>query len=84
MSFDTADIVGIVGSVIFICAFAYANAAKVLDKLWFNALNLLGAILLLYSLWFHFNFAAALLEAAWAAIALWGLVGALRARDKLH
>jgi hypothetical protein len=75
-----ADVIGIIGSVIFIIAFTYANMAKSMDKLLFNSLNLIGAILLLVSLSVHFNLAAVVLEVAWAAIALFGLVTALRAR----
>ena len=75
-----ADVIGIIGSVVFIIAFTYANMAKVMDKLLFNGLNLIGAVLLLVSLSVHFNLAAVLLEVAWAAIALFGLVAALRAR----
>ena len=79
---DWADIVGLIGSAIFIAAFAYANAAATLDKVWFNAANLVGAVLLLASLWIHFNLAAFVLEAAWAGIAAWGLLKALRERRR--
>lgn len=77
-----ADIIGICGSALFIGAFAYANMAQALNKLLFNALNLAGAILLLISLSVHFNLAAVILEIAWAAIALAGLIGAWRARPE--
>ncbi len=80
MTFDWANLIGLVGSVIFIAAFAYANAAKHLDKLWFNLANLIGAMLLLWSLSVHFNLAAFVLETAWAVIALIGLVSAIRQR----
>ena len=80
MTFDTANIVGLVGSVIFIAVFAYANAAKQFDKFWFNLANLIGAVLLLWSLSVHFNLAAFVLEAAWAVIAAIGLIGAVRQR----
>ncbi len=82
MTDTAANIVGIIGSVIFIAAFLYANRAKVLDKLLFNAANLVGAILLLLSLWVHFNLAAFLLEAAWGLIAFFGLIAALRNRNR--
>ena len=80
MTSRAADIVGLAGSTLFIAAFVYANYAAKLDKLWFNLANLLGAALLLASLWVNFNLAAFVLEAVWAAIALIGLIGALRAR----
>jgi hypothetical protein len=79
---DWANLVGLIGSAIFIAAFAYANAAARLDKVLFNTANLVGAVLLLASLWVHFNLAAFVLEAAWAAIAGWGLVKALYDRRK--
>lgn len=78
MSGLAADIIGIIGSILFISAFAYANAAKTLNKLWFNVANLAGAICLLISLSVHFNLAAFILEAAWAVIALVGILAALR------
>ncbi|QGN55592.1 hypothetical protein [Novosphingobium sp. Gsoil 351] len=79
---DWANIIGLMGSAIFIAAFAYANAAARLDKVMFNVANLIGAVLLLASLWVHFNLAAFVLEAAWAVIAAWGLVKALRERRR--
>ena len=82
MNANLADAIGICGSVLFIGAFLYADRAKEMDKLLFNAVNLVGAILLLISLSVHFNLAAVLLEAAWAMIALAGLVSAWRARSR--
>ena len=80
MTCDAANIIGLIGSLIFIAAFAYANAAQQFDKLWFNLANLIGAVLLLWSLSVHFNLAAFVLEVAWAVIAVIGLIGAVRQR----
>jgi hypothetical protein len=77
-----ADILGLAGSALFIGAFAYANVAKQLNKVWFNLANLVGAVLLLISLSVTFNLAAFVLEAAWGAIAAVGLV--LAVREKLR
>jgi hypothetical protein len=82
MSIDYADIIGIGGSLMFIAAFMYANATAVMDKVLFNALNLVGAGLLLFSLWVHPNVAAAFLEISWAIIALVSLIKALRDRRR--
>lgn len=76
-----ADAIGICGSILFIGAFIYANRAPVLNKLTFNGVNLAGAILLLISLSVHFNLAAFLLEAAWALIALIGVLRALSSKS---
>jgi hypothetical protein len=73
----TADIIGICGSVLFISAFLYANMAQMLNKRLFNAVNLIGAVLLLISLSVNFNLAAVVLEVAWGIIALVGLIRAM-------
>ncbi len=75
-----ADVIGLCGSVLFIGAFLYANISPAMNKVLFNIFNLIGAILLLISLSVHFNVAAFILEVAWAMIAIFGLVTALRAR----
>ncbi len=75
-----ADIIGLVGSVIFIGAFIYANISTSMDKVLFNILNLIGAVLLLISLSVNFNLAAVVLETAWGCIAIIGLASALRSR----
>ena len=81
MTSAIADVIGLIGGVLFIAAFAYANVADKFNKLWFNAANLLGALLLLLiSLWVNFNLAAFVLEVAWAIIALAGLIRAVRMR----
>lgn len=72
-----ADIVGLIGSALFVGAFAYANIAKEMNKVLFNAINLVGAILLLSSLWVNWNLAAFVLEVCWGLIALVGLIVAL-------
>ncbi len=78
---DAADIIGIIGSALFIAAFAYANASPTLNKLVFNAINLVGAVLLIYSLSVHFNLASMMLEIAWGIIAFFGLIAAIRNRQ---
>ncbi len=83
MTLDWANLVGLLGSAIFVAAFAYANAAERFDKMLFNAANLLGAVLLLISLSVHFNLAAFILEIAWAVIALFGLARVWQQRRKV-
>ena len=77
ISGTAADVIGITGSILFIIGFAYANLAKAMDQLLFNALNFVGAVLLLISLSVHFNLAAFVLEVAWGTIALLGVGKAL-------
>ncbi len=82
MMFDWATIVGLIGSALFVGGFAYANAAAELDKVLFNLINLIGAVLLLISLSVHFNLAAFVLEVCWGFIALVGLIKALGERRR--
>ena len=68
MSGGLADAIGLAGSALFIAAFLYSNIAKAIDFRWFNAANLIGAVLLIASLSVHFNLAAMVLEVSWGAI----------------
>lgn len=78
MSFDLAEIVGLFGSGLMVIAYAYSNLTNVLNFTLFNLLNLIGSLLLIYSLMVHFNVASMALEIVWVVIALFGLAKALR------
>lgn len=80
MTFDLANIVGLIGSAVMVIAFAYSNLTKAMNLVLFNLLNLVGAVMLGASLLVHFNMASLALEIVWAAIALFGLVKALTTR----
>ena len=82
MTFDLANIVGLIGSAIMVIAFAYSNLSKRMNLVLFNLLNLVGAAMLGASLTVHFNLASMLREIVWAAIALFGLVKALLMRAR--
>lgn len=81
MSLLVANIVGLLGSALMVGAYAYSNLAARIDYLLFNALNLVGSLLLLASLTVSFNLASMLLEIVWAAIALVGTVRAYARRS---
>jgi hypothetical protein len=68
-----ANIIGMIGSTLMVIAYAYSNMARQMDFVLFNALNLVGALLLIVSLTVHFNMAAMALEIVWALIAIFGL-----------
>jgi hypothetical protein len=78
MNFDLANVVGLIGSALMVVAYAYSNMAKQLNFVVFNLLNLVGSLLLIWSLTVHFNLASMTLEVVWAAIALLGLGNALK------
>ena len=68
------DLLGIVGVLLILAAYAGATSGR-LDpkKAPALVLNLMGALLILLSLAFDFNLSAALMEAAWALVAVFGL-----------
>jgi|TARA_R110002124_G_scaffold90864_3_gene231641 hypothetical protein len=69
------DALGVVGVGLILIAYAGATSGK-LDARHAPALllNLAGALLILVSLYFEFNLSAVLMEGAWAAVAIVGLV----------
>jgi hypothetical protein len=73
MSFPDAG--GLVGVLLILLAYAGAQTGR-LEPRRAPALvmNLVGAGLILWSLRFRFNLSAFLMEAAWAAVALFGLI----------
>ena len=75
------DVVGIAGSLI-ICAAYFMVSRRMADPegAAYQVANLVGAALLLVSLWFRPNPGAILIEVIWAAIALMSLVRLLRRR----
>lgn len=80
MTLDPANIVGMIGSGLMIVAYAYSNMARALNFTLFNLLNLVGSLLLVWSLTVHFNIASMTLEIVWALIAALGLLKALKRR----
>ncbi len=72
-----ANIVGIIGGILIVAAYGYANVASPVRLLPYNLVNLAGAVLLTVSLMVHFNLASLLLEVVWMAIAIYGIIKAL-------
>ena len=75
-----ADLIGFAGSFFIVAAFAYSNLTTQMNALWFNVSNLVGAALLTVSLTVNYNLPTMVLEIVWMAIAIFGIVKALRAR----
>ena len=58
-----------------------SNIAKQMNFVFFNLLNLVGSLLLIWSLTVHFNPASMALEIVWTLIALLGLVKAMKRKS---
>jgi hypothetical protein len=73
------DIVGVIGTALIIAAYFASQQGWVDARDWrFPFVNLIGALLILVSLWVAWNLAAFIMEVFWIAISLYGLVRARR------
>ena len=77
-----ADLIGFVGSFFIVAAFAYSNLTTQINALWFNVSNFVGAALLTVSLTVNYNLPTMVLEIVWMAIAIFGILKALKTRSK--
>ena len=77
------DLAGLAGVLLILAAYAGAQIRK-LDPLHPPALlmNLAGALLILVSLAYDWNLSAAVMEGAWALVALYGLAQWARTRAR--
>ena len=77
------DALGVAGVLMILIAYAGATSGR-LDARRAPALllNLCGALLILVSLYFYFNLSAALMEGAWALVALYGLAQLALGRNR--
>ena len=79
---DVYSLIGFVGMAMIIAAYAYLTWVNEPNPFVLHGTNLLGAALLTVSLLVHTNWPSLVLEAFWAAIALFGLGKALYVRSK--
>ena len=79
---DIYSLVGFVGMGCIIGAYAYLTLSKAPNPFILHGTNLLGAALLTVSLLVHTNWPSLVLEGFWAAIAIYGLVKAIRSRPR--
>ncbi|NCP24595.1 MAG: permease [Erythrobacter sp.] len=79
---DFATLVGFVGMACIIAAYAYLTWKTDPNPFILHGTNLTGAALLTVSLLVHTNWPSLVLEGFWAAIAIWGLVKAMRDRRR--
>ena len=81
MNLEWYDWIGMLGTLLVLGAFFLLQAGKIHgNRLAYQLLNLLGAAGVLVSLSGKFNIAVFLLEAAWIAISVYGIVRSFKAR----
>lgn len=72
------NVIGFTGTACIISAYAYQTAVDLPNPFLQHGTNLVGALLLTVSLLYYTNLASLVLEGFWAAIALFGLIKAIR------
>ena len=77
-----ANAAGFVGMACIIFAYGYATRQAAPNPFVQHGVNLAGAVLLTLSLLVNMNPASFVLEFFWAAIAVWGLIKAMRERKQ--
>ncbi len=79
---DIYSLIGFVGTACIIAAYAYLTYMDKPNPFVLHGINLAGAALLTISLLVHTNWPSLVLEGFWAAIAVYGIAKALRARRR--
>ncbi len=77
---DLYSLIGFIGTACIIGAYAYLTYVNEPNPYILHGTNLAGAALLTISLLVHTNWPSLVLEGFWAAIAIFGLIKALRMR----
>jgi len=73
--FNLANPIGIIGVIIILIAYFLLNTGRWRANSYiFQWCNLVGAIMILYSLYFHWNLASVVIEVAWLMISIIGIL----------
>lgn len=73
--YEIADPVGLVGVILLLIAYFLLSTGRWLsDSVTYQIYNLFGALLILYSLCFHWNLSSFVIEIAWVAISVIGMI----------
>ncbi|MCX4027368.1 hypothetical protein H0A36_24675 [Endozoicomonas sp. SM1973] len=75
MNYYWYDLVGNIGVFLILLCYLFIQMNKLNnDSLVYSLGNLIGAILILISLYFDFNLSAVIIEGAWALISIYGVI----------
>lgn len=75
MQFAWFDIIGSIGVFVIILTYVLLQAERIRsEQLIYSTLNAVGATLIVFSLFFNFNFSAFIVEFFWILISVYGIV----------
>ena len=79
VSINLPDLIGLLGVLLILIMYFLLQIGKIQSRgMTYSVGNLLGALCLLISLFFNWNLSAVLLECAWIAISVYGILRAMR------
>lgn len=82
MSFAWYDLVGTVGVAMILVAYFLLQTERIDGQsMGYSVINLLGSVFIAISLLFDFNLSSMIIEIAWIAISLYGIVRARKGKD---
>jgi hypothetical protein len=68
------DIIGTIGVMIVLFLYFMLQTALIrVEQLIYSVLNAVGALMILYSLYYHWNFASVVIEISWLLISFYGI-----------
>jgi len=74
MTYTWHDIVGTLGVAIILVAYVLLQIERMRsDAVLYSLMNAVGAVMILVSLWYEFNFASFLMEFFWLVVSLFGI-----------
>lgn len=74
MTYAWYDIIGTLGVAIILVAYVLLQIERLRsDSAWFSLMNAVGAAMILFSLWYDFNFSSFLMEFFWLVVSLFGI-----------
>lgn len=77
--FKLSDEIGVAGVILVLIAYFLLSTGRwIADSLKYQILNFIGAWLILFSLFFHWNFSSVVIEIAWVAISLMGILRVMK------
>ncbi|MCH9770474.1 MAG: hypothetical protein K0U12_06305 [Gammaproteobacteria bacterium] len=82
--YHSANVIGIVGVVLVLLAYCLLQLGRMSQfSVSYSLINLIGSVLLLISLFVHWNLASVVIEIAWLIISIYGLVKSLHGRRRM-
>lgn len=79
--FRISDWVGMLGVILILIAYWFLSVGRwISDSIAYQSLNFIGAWLILFSLFYHWNLSSVVIEIAWVAISLIGMRRVIRQR----